>query len=76
MPRAAAPPGLIGPGDARAEAAAGEHAGQHVHHQRDRGVRDVDSGADSSFVLAVQALRLVVMVAAAPPLVRLLAARA
>ena len=35
----------------------------------------VDSGADSSFVLAVQALRLVVMVAAAPPLVRLLAAR-
>ena len=35
----------------------------------------VDSGADPSFVLAVQALRLVVMVAAAPPLVRLLAAR-
>ena len=34
----------------------------------------VDSGADSSFVLAVQALRLIVMVAAAPPLVRLLAA--
>jgi uncharacterized membrane protein AbrB (regulator of aidB expression) len=33
----------------------------------------VGSGADTAFVLAVQALRLLVMVIAAPPLVRLLA---
>jgi uncharacterized membrane protein AbrB (regulator of aidB expression) len=35
----------------------------------------VGSGADTTFVTAVQALRMLIMVLAAPPLVRLLAAR-
>jgi membrane AbrB-like protein len=35
----------------------------------------VDSGADTTFVLAVQTLRLLIMVVAAPPLVRVLANR-